>query len=103
MSTKRSHQDRVEAYRWWAEVSGADRANRLPTVVLVLIEDRDEGGCFLEGYDRRGAETTSTWHGGMPAAKAWAATEHAPADVGVWHPIPNDVLEPAAYAMRQIR
>jgi hypothetical protein len=70
---------------------------------MILISDLNEGGYFLEGYDRAGQETTSTWHGGMSAAKDWAASQHAPADVGPWHPIPNDVNEPAVYALRQVR
>ncbi len=70
---------------------------------MVLTHDLNEGGYFLEGYDRDGRETTSVWHGSMAAAKDWAAAEHAPADIGVWQPIPNAVRDPAAFALRQAR
>jgi hypothetical protein len=91
------------AYRWWAEVSGADQARRPPTVVLILIHDLQEGGYLLEGYDRDGRETASVWHGAIASAKDWAASEHAPADVGIWHPIPNSIRDAATYARRQLR
>jgi hypothetical protein len=89
--------------RWWADVTGADLAHRPKSVVLVLATDSDQGGCYLDGYDREGAHTTRTWHGGLRLAKDWAAAEHAPADIGAWHPIPPEVRDVAAYAIRQAR
>ena len=103
MARKVRPPDDGTAYRWWADVSGADKGRRLPTVVLVLVQDLNEGGYFLEGYDRDGRETANVWHGAMAAAKEWASSEHAPADVGPWQAIPNSVHDPATYALRQVR
>jgi hypothetical protein len=104
MSPVRSHKETDDsAYRWWAEVSGADVANRFPTSVLVLTEAPDGGGYFLEGYDRNGRETTSTWHGARAAAKEWAGSEHAPGAIGSWRIVPEEVTDPAQYALTRRR
>jgi hypothetical protein len=86
--------------RWWADVSGADAGSPPKTVVLVLTHDEAEGGYFLAGFDGSGAETLSTWHGGMRDAREWAATQHAPADVGPWVEIPREVSDATSHALR---
>ena len=83
-------------------VSGADVAKRPKSVVVVLTEDAEEGGYFLDAYDRDGRPTTATtWHGGRVAASNWAATEHAPADIGAWQELPDSIRDAATYARRE--
>lgn len=62
-------------YGQWAEFH-AGRGALVRAVVLVLVEDLEDGGCFLRAYDRDGRETLETWHGGPAAAREWAASEY---------------------------
>jgi hypothetical protein len=88
------------AYRWWTVVSGADVANRPRSVVLVAVDD-EEGGCYLDAYDRDGGQTLpTTWHGSRARARQWALAEHQPADIGRWSLIPAEVSNAADHALR---
>lgn len=86
--------------QWWAEVSGADVAQRPRSVVLVLTNDGLGEGFWVTGYDPDGRETTSTWHGGRSDAEIWASSEHAPADVGPWREIPAETSNAVGYALQ---
>jgi hypothetical protein len=90
------------SHRHWAEVTGHERG-RQATAVLVSVQDLDKGGFFLTAFDASRTEVSSTWHGGLTATRQWAKSQYGEGDVGKWHEIPDDVRDPATYALRQVR
>jgi hypothetical protein len=91
------------SYRQWAEVTDRGHAVDSPAVVLLLVQDLDQGGWFLRGYDRSGRETVETWHGGLVPARQWAASHYGSDAVGLWHDIPDDAGDLVRYALRKGR
>lgn len=43
--------------RWWASVSGADRARRPASVVVIITADEEQGGFVVRAYDNEGRST----------------------------------------------
>jgi hypothetical protein len=70
--------------------------------VLLLVQDLDQGGWFLRGYDRDGREVFETWHGGLTTARQWAESEYGSA-VGAWLDIPDEITSPIRHALRNRR
>lgn len=91
------------SYRQWAEVTDRGREAVSPAVVLLLVEDLDQGGWFLRGYDRSGRETVETWHGGLVQARQWVASHYGPDAVGKWHDVPDDAGDAVHHALRKRR
>jgi hypothetical protein len=76
------------SHRHRAEVTGHERG-RQPTAVLVSVQDLDKGGFFLAAFDSNGTEVSSTWHGGLPAARQWTRSQYGEGDVGKWRESPT--------------
>jgi hypothetical protein len=89
-------------YRQWAELAAQDRTGHAP-LVLLLIQDLDQGGWFLRGYDRGGREVLETWHGSVVAAREWAESEYGPSAIGSWADIPDAIADPIRHALKRRR
>jgi hypothetical protein len=91
------------SYRQWAEVTDRKGAAGSLDAILLLVQDLDQGGWFLRGYDRTGLETVETWHGGLVPARQWAASHYGYDAVGTWHDIPDGADAAVRFALKKRR
>jgi hypothetical protein len=91
------------SWRQWAEVNDLGHPAEPRAAVLLLVQDLDQGGWFLRGYDRTGRETVETWHGGLVPARQWATSHYGLDSVGTWQDIPDEADDAVRFALRKRR
>jgi predicted PurR-regulated permease PerM len=60
-------------------------------------------GLFLTALDINGSEVASIWLGRLAMVREWAKSDYAEGDIGQWREMPDEIEDPATYALRQVR
>jgi hypothetical protein len=76
-----------------------DPAKMLPEADVVLLTASDDPGAMLFRYTAYGEVGGDTWHASIADAREQAAEEYGEA-LGPWEPVPDDVDDAHAFAVR---
>jgi hypothetical protein len=76
---------------------GKDIREQLPTPVLALIEETQDG-IFLKRYDSSGMCVGDTWHQSVDDAKTQASFEYGEAMAG-WREVPVNVVDAVSFGL----
>lgn len=81
---------------------GTDGRVRLPDAAAVVLEEEDDGSCYVFRFDDSGTELSDTWHENRELANRQVAYEFRDT-LGEWSVVPDELTDLEGFVRRQIR